>query len=67
VGLSLAFNGAFFACVAVLLACGVDIARVGLDAGMEANARAANGRRLPFFGPAGVLATTSATPTRAVT
>lgn len=86
-GLSLAFNGAFFAwpyqagvaafvqdrglldehsriygtssgaVVAVLLACGVDIARVGLDAGMEANARAAKGRKLPFFRPAGVLAT----------
>jgi len=87
VGISLAFNGAFFAwpyqagvaafyqdrglldatsriygtssgaVVAVMLACGVDIARVGLDAGMEANARAAGGRKLPFFRPAGVLAT----------
>ncbi len=86
-GISLAFNGAFFAwpyqagvaafvqdrglldsssriygtssgaVVAVMLACGVDIARVGLDAGMEANARAANGRKLPFFRPARVLET----------
>jgi hypothetical protein len=87
VGLSIAFNGAFFAwpyqagvaafvqdrglldersriygtssgaVVAVMLACGVDIARVGLDAGMEANARAAHGRKHPFFRPTNVLAT----------
>jgi len=87
VGLSIAFNGAFFAwpyqagvaafvqdrglldarsriygtssgaVVAVMLACGVDIARVGLDAGMEANSRAVGNRRHPFFRPANVLRT----------
>lgn len=86
-GISLAFNGAFFAwpyqagvaafvqdhsllddrsriygtssgaVVAVMLACDVDIERIGLDAGMNANARAAGGRSLPFFRPAGVLET----------
>lgn len=86
-GLSIAFNGAFFAwpyqagvaafvqdrglldgssriygtssgaVVAVMLACGVDIARIGLDAGMDANARAMGGRRHPFFRPTQVLPT----------
>ena len=86
-GLSIAFNGAFFAwpyqagvaafvqdrglldgasriygtssgaVVAVMLACGVDIARIGLDAGMEANARAMGDRRHPFFRPTQVLPT----------
>ncbi|CAN5919726.1 hypothetical protein BH11MYX3_BH11MYX3_17350 [soil metagenome] len=87
-GLSIAFNGAFFAwpyqagvaafvqdrglldansriygtssgaVVAVMLACGVDIARVGLAAGMEANQRAIEPERShPFFRPANVLQT----------
>jgi hypothetical protein len=88
VGLSIAFNGAFFAwpyqagvaafvqdrgllddrsriygtssgaVVAVMLACGVDIARVGLDAGMDANARAIEPhRKHPFLRPTNVLRT----------
>jgi hypothetical protein len=45
------------AVVAVMLATGVDIARVGLSAGLEANARAQGERRLPFFAPSGVIPT----------
>lgn len=43
--------------VAVMLACGIDIARVGLAAGLEANLRAAGGRKNPLFRPANVIAT----------
>jgi hypothetical protein len=43
------------AVVAVMLASGVDIARVGLPAGLEANAKANGDRRLPFFAPTGVI------------
>lgn len=45
------------AIVATMLACGVDIARVGFAAALEANARAAGGRKNPLFRPANVLAT----------
>lgn len=45
------------AVVAVMLASGVDIARVGLAAGLEANAKAKGSRRIPFFAPSGVIAT----------
>lgn len=40
-----------------MLACGVDIECVGLAAGLEANLRAAGGRRNPLFRPANVIAT----------
>lgn len=45
------------AVVAVMLACGVDIANVGLAAGLVANARAQGDRRHPFFRPAPVIPT----------
>lgn len=55
------------AVVAVMLACGVDIARVGLEAGMRANeqahvsrvpgSREKRGKRTPFFAPGNVIAT----------
>lgn len=45
------------AVVAVMLACGVDIANVGLPAGLDANARAMGDRRTPFFHPSPVIAT----------
>jgi len=45
------------AVVAVMLATGVDIAKVGMPAGLEANARAKGDRVLPFFAPTGVIPT----------
>jgi predicted acylesterase/phospholipase RssA len=45
------------AVVAVMLACGVDIARVGMPAGLAANERAKAGKRTPFFNPAPVIPT----------
>lgn len=45
------------AVVAVMLACGVDIANVGLAAGMLANERAKQGKRTPFFAPSNVIPT----------
>ena len=43
------------AVVAVMLACGIDIANVGMPAGLEANAQAKGNRFLPFFKPTPVL------------
>jgi hypothetical protein len=45
------------AVVAVMLACGVDIARVGMPAGLLANARAKHGKLTPFFNPGPVIPT----------
>jgi hypothetical protein len=45
------------AVVALMLACGVDIANVGLPAGLDANARAKGDRMTPFLRPAAVIPT----------
>jgi hypothetical protein len=45
------------AVVAVMLACGVDIAKVGMPAGLRANEEAKEGRRTPFFNPKPVIPT----------
>lgn len=45
------------AVVAVMLACGVDIARIGMPAGLDANARAMAGNKTPFFNPGPVIPT----------
>jgi hypothetical protein len=45
------------AVVAVMLACGVDIARVGMPAGLLANARAKHGKLTPFGSPGRVIPT----------
>lgn len=54
------------AVVAMMLACGIDIARVGTPAGLEANERALDGHRTPFFRPRGVIATYFAIFSRAM-
>ena len=45
------------AVVAVMLACGIDVERVGLPAGLAANERAQGDRKHPFFNAANVLPT----------
>lgn len=45
------------AVVAVMLACGIDVANVGMPAGLVANERAKGDRRHPFFNPAPVIPT----------